>query len=103
EVTDAVVKALHHIASKRTATPSQVALAWSLAKSCVGSVALGVRTAKQLEDNLGATAIRLRPEEVAAIDAAGAMPIHYPYDFMKKARPGLRSSVFQNLLTGKGT
>lgn len=102
EMTGAVVEALHHIAAERTATPSQVALAWSLAKSCVGSVALGVRTARQLEDNLGATAIKLRPEEVAAIDAAGAMPGHYPYDFMRKARPGRRSAVFQDLLAGKG-
>ena len=49
---------------------AQVALAWILA-AVPNSVALvGIKRPAQLEDALGALSITLRPETVAALDAA---------------------------------
>jgi aryl-alcohol dehydrogenase-like predicted oxidoreductase len=49
-------------------TPAQVALNWVI---CKGAVPIpGAKTAKQAEENAGATGWRLTPEETAALDAA---------------------------------
>lgn len=75
----AAVKA---IAAERSTTPTAVALAWLLAKPEVSSVIFGARSLAQLEDNLAAAELRLRPEEVARLDQASAFPLGYPYEFM---------------------
>ncbi|MEO1479340.1 MAG: aldo/keto reductase, partial [Bacteroidota bacterium] len=53
-------------------------LAWLRAKPWVASVILGARTMAQLDDNLGAAALNLTPDEVAALDTASALPELYP-------------------------
>lgn len=68
-----------HVAEARGASYAQVALAWLRAKPWVSSVILGARTMAQLDDNLGAAALDLTPEEVAALDAASVLPELYPY------------------------
>ena len=71
------------IASHPGATPSQIALAWLLARPAVDSVILGVRTMEQLQDNLGAADLQLSPEEMARLDAASALEESYPYRFIE--------------------
>jgi aryl-alcohol dehydrogenase-like predicted oxidoreductase len=56
-----------------------VALAWLLAQPTVSSVVVGVRTAAQLVDNLGAALLELRPDEIVALTEASQEPRHYPY------------------------
>jgi aryl-alcohol dehydrogenase-like predicted oxidoreductase len=59
-----------------------VALAWLLRKPTVTSVIFGARTIEQLEDNLGATELRLDDGQLAALDEASAFELGYPYDMM---------------------
>jgi aryl-alcohol dehydrogenase-like predicted oxidoreductase len=49
-----------------------------LAKSSVTSVILGASKLTQLEDNLGAVAVKLSEVEVAELDAATPLPEVYP-------------------------
>jgi aryl-alcohol dehydrogenase-like predicted oxidoreductase len=75
---------LEQIASERSATVAQVAIAWLLAKSDVTSVILGAAKPPQLEDNLGAADIALSAEEVAALDSATAPAAPYPAWFLHR-------------------
>jgi aryl-alcohol dehydrogenase-like predicted oxidoreductase len=75
-----VVDAVRAIASERSATMAQIALAWLLARPAVTSVILGARTLSQLDDNLGSVDVALSTEEIDRLDAAsdpGAAD--YPY------------------------
>jgi aryl-alcohol dehydrogenase-like predicted oxidoreductase len=78
-----VVDALVTVARELDRTPSQVALAWLLARPVVSSVIFGARTVAQLEENLGAGDLELPAEAVARLDAASAPEFGYPYDFIK--------------------
>lgn len=80
----AIVEALVAVAEELGKTPSQVALAWLLARPVVSSVIFGARTVAQLDDNLGAGDLELPAAIVARLDAASAPPLGYPYDFMKQ-------------------
>jgi aryl-alcohol dehydrogenase-like predicted oxidoreductase len=78
-----IVEALGAVAGELEKPPSQVALAWLLAKPVVSSVIFGARTVAQLEENLGAGDLELSAEAVARLDAASAPALDYPYDFIK--------------------
>jgi len=78
-----IVEGLVAVAEELGKTPSQVALAWLLAKPVVSSVIFGARTLSQLEDNLGAGDLELPADAVARLDAVGAPALGYPYDFIK--------------------
>lgn len=63
--------ALVRSVSERTgATPAQVSLAWMLAKRPWIVPIPGMRKAERIAENAGAAALKLSPEEVAAIDRA---------------------------------
>lgn len=80
ERTWGIIGALETIASARSVTMAQIALAWLAAKPAVTSVILGARTAAQLADNLGAADIELGPREMAVLDEASAPIVgDYPY------------------------
>jgi len=64
--------------------PDQVALAWLSTRGVVPI--LGPRTAQQLRKNLGATVLQLPPEHAARLDAASAIPLGFPHDFLADAR-----------------
>lgn len=76
-----VVDAVREIAARRGVTASQLALAWLLSQDNVTPIP-GTRKVSRLEENLGATGIRLTPEERAAIDAVApkgvAVGTRYP-------------------------
>jgi aryl-alcohol dehydrogenase-like predicted oxidoreductase len=78
-----IVEALVGAAAELSRAPSQVALAWLLSRPAVSSVIFGARTVAQLEENLGAADLTLSPETVTRLDAASAIEIGYPYDFIK--------------------
>ncbi len=78
-----IVEALVGVAKELDKSPSQVALAWLLAKPVVSSVIFGARTVAQLEDNLGAGDLELPTDAVTKLDAASAPDVGYPYDFIK--------------------
>ena len=78
-----IVEALVAVASELGQSPSQVALAWLLARPAVSSVIFGARTVAQLEDNLGAAELVLPAEAIARLDAASELELGYPYAFIK--------------------
>jgi len=68
----AVVDLLGRIGDEKGATPAQVALAWLLAQKPWIAPIPGTRRLERLEENLGAAAVELTAEDLAAIDAAAA-------------------------------
>jgi aryl-alcohol dehydrogenase-like predicted oxidoreductase len=65
-----LVETLRRIASDRGMTPSQLAIAWVLAKGPGIVPLIGARTRKQLAESLAALTISLTPAEVERIEAA---------------------------------
>ncbi len=74
-----VVDALDVVARETGKSIPQVALNWLLRRPSVASVVIGARNEEQLRQNIGAVGWRLTPEQVAALDAASAVTLPYPY------------------------
>jgi aryl-alcohol dehydrogenase-like predicted oxidoreductase len=74
----AVVDALRGIAEAKGHTVAQVALAWLLHQPAVTSVIVGAKRPDQLADNLGAVAVKLDADDLAALDAVSKLPAEYP-------------------------
>ena len=74
-----IVDELDRIAKEKNVTVSQVALNYLLRKPGVCSLIIGIRTAKQLEENIKATDWELTPEEVTRLDKISEPPHIYPY------------------------
>jgi len=68
----ALVNELTTIATRLRATPAQLALAWLLARKPWIVPIPGTTKLHRLEENLGAAAIDLAPEDLRAIDSAAA-------------------------------
>jgi aryl-alcohol dehydrogenase-like predicted oxidoreductase len=68
----AFVEWLTRFAERKRATPAQVALAWLLAQKPWIVPIPGTTKLHRLEENLGAIAIALSPDELRDIDEAGA-------------------------------
>jgi aryl-alcohol dehydrogenase-like predicted oxidoreductase len=81
-----ILAALDAVSAETGASVAQVSLAWLLHRPMVSSVIFGARTLDQLEDNLPAASLALSPAQVAALDAASAAPLSYPYDFMHRVQ-----------------
>ena len=82
----AVVDALDAVTRETGKTVPQVAIAWLLARPTVSTVIVGARDEQQLRDNLGAVGWELTPAQVAALDAASAAPLAYPYWHQRQFR-----------------
>lgn len=80
------------VARESGATPSQVALAWTLANPAVVSPIVGARTLEQAESNFGALAVKLSPEQRSRLDAASTPAPTFPDRFM--ARPKVHQLIF---------
>jgi aryl-alcohol dehydrogenase-like predicted oxidoreductase len=74
----ACVAAMREIAEARGSTVARVALAWLLSRPVVTSVIIGAKRVDQLEDNLGAVALKLSQEELARLDEVSRLPEEYP-------------------------
>jgi aryl-alcohol dehydrogenase-like predicted oxidoreductase len=88
EVAD-VVRA---VAEEVGATPSQVAIAWTLANPAVTSPVMGARTLAQAKDNLGALKVALSPEHVDRLNQASAPDPIFPVRFV--GRPMVQQLIF---------
>jgi aryl-alcohol dehydrogenase-like predicted oxidoreductase len=79
----AVLDALDKVASRNGTSPGPVALAWLDRQPGVSSVILGVRTAGQLDDNLGSLDISLSDDDLKVLDEASKpLSADYPYGAM---------------------
>jgi aryl-alcohol dehydrogenase-like predicted oxidoreductase len=88
----AIAETVGVIAREAGATPSQVAIAWTLAKPAVTAPVMGARTLEQAIDNLGALELTLTVDQMARLDEASAPPPTFPDRFMSK--PMLRQLIF---------
>jgi aryl-alcohol dehydrogenase-like predicted oxidoreductase len=72
----AVVEVVKAVGTQQDATPAQVALAWLRYRAAalgVASVPIpGTRRAARVEENLGSLSVTLMPEQLDALDSAGA-------------------------------
>lgn len=74
----ACIDAMRLIAQTHQASVAQVALAWLLHQQAVTSVIVGVKRLDQLNDNLGAVALKLSADELATLNGVSALPPEYP-------------------------
>jgi aryl-alcohol dehydrogenase-like predicted oxidoreductase len=65
-----LVDKLRQIAAAKNVTPSQLAIAWVLAKGDTIVPVIGARTRAQLAESLGALPVTLTPSEIAEIERA---------------------------------
>jgi aryl-alcohol dehydrogenase-like predicted oxidoreductase len=65
-----LVETLRQLAAGKDATPSQLAIAWVLAKGSTIVPLIGARTRAQLAESLGALQLTLTPAEVERLEAA---------------------------------
>jgi aryl-alcohol dehydrogenase-like predicted oxidoreductase len=65
-----LVEALEALAAEKGITPTQLAVAWVLAKDRMIVPVIGARTRAQLTESLGALQVSLTPEELARIEEA---------------------------------
>jgi aryl-alcohol dehydrogenase-like predicted oxidoreductase len=68
----ALVDLLGDIAQRKNATPAQIALAWLLAQKPWIVPIPGTRRLERLEENLGAVAVELTPDDLRDIESAAA-------------------------------
>ncbi len=71
------LESVQDVARAHGATPAQVALAWLLAQPTVAAPIIGANTVDQLQDSLGALALRLSSEELQRLDAASGGPFYW--------------------------
>ncbi len=72
QANQAMVDLLRTIAAAKNATPAQIALAWLLARKPWIVPIPGTTKVHRLEENLGATAVELTPDDLREIESAAA-------------------------------
>ena len=80
----AIADAVNEVASERGASPAQVAIAWLRAQRDRAVIVpiVGSRKREQIENSLGAADIELSAEELTRLDAASAIELGFPHDFV---------------------
>ena len=68
----ALVDLLRAIADRKNATPAQIALAWLLAQKPWIVPIPGTTKLERLEENIGAAAVELTPDDLAEIESAAS-------------------------------
>ena len=77
-----LIDELNRVAAELSTTVSRVAIAWVQGRPGVTSTIIGARTMAQLEDNLAAADVTLRPEQVTKLDALSTPKLNFPHDFI---------------------
>jgi aryl-alcohol dehydrogenase-like predicted oxidoreductase len=67
-----LVDLLRKIAERKAATPAQIALAWLLAQKPWIVPIPGTTKLNRLEENIGAAAVELTPDDLREIDSAAS-------------------------------
>ncbi|GFE89905.1 aldo/keto reductase [Steroidobacter agaridevorans] len=80
------------VAQEIGATPSQIALAWTLSNPAVTAPLMGSRTIAQAEDNLGALSVSLSDEQRARLHEVSALEPIFPARFVE--RPLVQQLIF---------
>ncbi len=83
----AVAATVQEVGDGLGATPAQVAIAWTRARSPAIHPIIGARRLDQLLDNLGAADLELPAEAVARLDAATELDLGFPATFISDNSP----------------
>jgi len=84
----AIVDLIKAIAGETGCSPAQVALAWLFMKPAVTCTVVGARTLRQFQDNLAALEVTLSPAQTSRLDAASAIELGYPHDYLRSLLSG---------------
>ncbi|MEI5665274.1 aldo/keto reductase [Bosea sp. CCNWLW174] len=87
----AIADVVKEVAAQIGCSPARVALAWTLLNPAVTAPIIGARTLAQFEDNLGALEVKLDEGQQARLQAASAIDLGFPHEFL--ARPMTRAIV----------
>lgn len=82
-----VVAEVRAVADELGATASQVAIAWTRARSSAVDPIVGARQVDQLVDNLGAIELDLPPEITERLEAAAPFDVGFPMTFIREISP----------------
>jgi aryl-alcohol dehydrogenase-like predicted oxidoreductase len=83
----AVAAAVQEVAAGLGATPAQVAIAWTRARSRAIHPIIGARRLDQLLDNLGAADLELPGEAVTRLDSITELDLGFPATFIRDTTP----------------
>jgi aryl-alcohol dehydrogenase-like predicted oxidoreductase len=83
----AVTRVVSEVADELGATPAQVALSWTMARSPLVHPIVGARRLDQLIDNLAALDHPLPADALERLDAATPVEAGFPYDFIAQTSP----------------
>ncbi len=78
-----IARTVDSVADELGVTSTQVAVAWVRQQPGTVIPIVGARTAAQLDDSLRAAALTLPPEALARLDAASAIELGFPHEFLK--------------------
>jgi aryl-alcohol dehydrogenase-like predicted oxidoreductase len=77
-----LIEELEKVAKELETTPSRVALSWVQNRPGVTSTIIGARTHAQLEDNLRAIDVQLKPAQIARLNELSTPKLNFPADFL---------------------
>ncbi|NNG24592.1 aldo/keto reductase [Massilia sp. ML15P13] len=89
----AVLDALQVVADETESNPGRVAIAWVMARGAIPIV--GPKSLAQMDDNLGATELRLTEQQLLHLNAAGSPSLGFPHELLSQ------DSVRQSLAGGQ--
>ncbi len=73
-----IIDDMEAISKEHNCSIAQIALAWLLQKPAVTSIIIGAKKIEQLQDNIGATAVKLSARELQQLDAISILAPEYP-------------------------
>jgi aryl-alcohol dehydrogenase-like predicted oxidoreductase len=85
---DAIARTVVREAGELGCSPAQLALAWVRHCSPAHIPIVGARSVAHVRDNLGAADLTVPAEVMARLDAASAIELGWPQDFLREGGPG---------------
>ncbi|MGV9378525.1 aldo/keto reductase [Nonomuraea sp. NPDC003707] len=92
-----VARAVQEVADSLGASSSQVAIAWTRARSRAVLPIVGARTVEQLADNLGVVDVDLPEDAVRRLDEATGFTLGFPADFIAQTSPWVFGEASRHL------
>jgi aryl-alcohol dehydrogenase-like predicted oxidoreductase len=77
----AIVAVLEQVAAEARRSMAQVAIQWAARQRAIGAVIVGASKPEQLDETLKSLDFVLSDAQLAALDAASALPEQFPYSF----------------------
>jgi aryl-alcohol dehydrogenase-like predicted oxidoreductase len=80
-----IIDVLLRTAAELGVSPASVALAWVQQMPGVTSTIIGARTMQQLDQNLAALEVQLKPAQLSALETCSKPSLNFPADFIRMA------------------